>query len=629
MSVSVLRKTSRCPLFLMFLRAHAGQLPLSVEEREDLQDLSGLISIIGDGLGSTSDGLPHLRAPLQLSLLISPLYLFCPVQLYKRSFNRQQMLSTCQMLGNGKPDILIDIEKAIWRVVFILAEGRHDPMPLLRQLCDGLPWDRIKSAKDYWFDRSESHIAHKTSTLNNFVPPLTPGTSNRSVNHLLSVPTTNVSEDNVSKDHLFLSHAGTLSCSAGLLDPSDQWPLSLESMMTFQDDLPGIDPSLLLVGALPLQTLATTSHFPSLCDVTMEEVINESSVSESSNPATISGGPQSILEGDGVMHGLDEKVSTDIGGDGGLDEGLAAEGPDGIGNIVGADENMDTQGLTGIGDATDLDGGTGMQGTGGMEGDLSSQEDEDTDRQGTGGMGGDVSEEDEDINGQGTVGKGGDMSLEEDEDMDRQGTGGEGDDVSSEENEEVDRQDTGDKGGDVSSEEDDDVDRQGTGGVEGDVSSQEDSDSDFKIRHRKATVTLAEKSAPSQRLDLDRKWKAARMPESEDDENENENDSFVGDLVNALNFNPMWQPETVKEFVSILRRFAPSKLMPQRQVAIEEISLSRDRAPAKVLCDRELEAVDAEGKRHRFRPQSHVSGQFLQHLKLMLSACSMLITMSR
>ena len=73
------------------------------------------------------------------------------------------------------------------------------------------------------------------------------------------------------------------------------------------------------------------------------------------------------------------------------------------------------------------------------------------------------------------------------------------------------------------------------------------------------------------------------MPESEDDENENENDSFVCDLVNALNFNPMWQPETVKEFVSILRRFALSKLMPQRQVAIEKISLSRDRAPAKVL----------------------------------------------
>lgn len=532
----------------MFLRAHAGQLPLSVEEREDLQDLSGLISIIGDGLGSTSDGLPHLRAPLQLSLLISPLYLFCPVQLYKRAFNRQQMLSTCQMLGNGKPDILIDIEKAIWRVVFILAKGRHDPMPLLRQLCDGLPWDRIKSAKDYWFDRSEFHIAHKTFILNNFVPPLTPGASNRSVNHPLSVPTTNISEDNVPKDP-FLSHAGTLPRSAGLLDPPDQWPFSFEAMMTFQDDLPGIDPSLLLVGAWPLQTLAAPSHFPSLCDVTMEEVINESSVS---------GGPESILEGDGVMHGVGEEVSTDIGGDGGSDEGLATEGPDGIGNVVGADEDMDNQGLTGIGDATDLDEGTGMQGTGGMEDDVSSQEDEDTDRQGTGGMGGNVSEEDGDMNGQGTVGKGGDVSSEEDEDMDRPGTG--------------------DKGDDVSSEEDEDVNRQGTGGVEGDMSSQENSDSDhhsakasdltpsstsFKLRNRKATVTLAEKSAPSQRLGLDRKRKAARMPESEDDENENEDHSFAGDLVNALNFNPMWQPETIKEFVSILRRFAPSKLMPQ------------------------------------------------------------------
>ncbi len=69
--------------------------------------------------------------------------------------------------------------------------------------------------------------------------------------------------------------------------------------------------------------------------------------------------------------------------------------------------------------------------------------------------------------------------------------------------------------------------------------------------------------------------------------------------------------------------------MPQQQVAIEEISLSRDWAPAKVACDRELEAMDAEGQRHRFCPQSHVSSQFLQHPKLMLSVCSMSITMSR
>ena len=614
----------------MFLRAHAGQLPLSVEEREDLQDLSGLISIIGDGLGSTSEGLPHLRAPLQLSLLISPLYLFCPVQLYKRAFNRQQMLSTCQMLGNGKPDILIDIEKAIWRVVFILAKGRHDPMPLLRQLCDGLPWDRIKSAKDCWFDHSESHIAHKTFILNNFVPPLTPGASNCSVNHPLSVSTTDVPEDNVPKDPLFLSHAGTLPRSAGLLDPSDQWPLSPNAMMAFQDDLPGIDPSLLLVGAWPLQTLVP-SRCPSLCDETMEEVINESSVSGSSNSATISGGPESISDGDGVMHGLDEEISADVGGDVGLDEGLATEGPDGIGNIVGADEDMDNQGLTGIGDAMDLDEGTGMQGTGGVEGDVSSQEDEDTDRQGTGGMGGDVSEEDEDMDGQGKVGKGGDLSSEENEDADRQGMGGKGGDVSLEEDEDVNRQGTGGAEGDVSSQEDEDTDRQGTGGMGGDVSSQKDSDSghhsarasgltplstSFKLRHRKATVTLAEKSAPSQRLGLDRKRKVACKPESENDEDENEDHSFVGDLVNALNFNPMWQPETIKEFVGILRRFVPSNLMPQRQVPIEEILLSRDRAPAKVPCDRELEAVDAEGKRHCFRPQSHVSGQFLQHPKL-------------
>jgi hypothetical protein len=74
-------------------------------------------------LTGSSDGLPLLRAPLQLALLISPIYLLFPLPLYKRSFNRQLMLSIGEALGNRKPALIVEVEKAIWRVVFALVEG--------------------------------------------------------------------------------------------------------------------------------------------------------------------------------------------------------------------------------------------------------------------------------------------------------------------------------------------------------------------------------------------------------------------------------------------------------------------------------------------------------------------------
>lgn len=44
-----------------------------------------------------------------------------------------------------------------------------------------------------------------------------------------------------------------------------------------------------------------------------------------------------------------------------------------------------------------------------------------------------------------------------------------------------------------------------------------------------------------------------------------------------------------------------------QQTEIEQISFTKDHIPAKVLCDKELEAVDADGDRHTFRPEAHVS----------------------
>jgi hypothetical protein len=64
------------------------------------------------------------------------------------------MLSTSEFLGNRKPDTLVAVEKAIWRVVFALADGRLNPTALLKKLADDLPWGEISkltSEDRCWF----------------------------------------------------------------------------------------------------------------------------------------------------------------------------------------------------------------------------------------------------------------------------------------------------------------------------------------------------------------------------------------------------------------------------------------------------------------------------------------------
>jgi hypothetical protein len=146
-------------IYIFTSRASANRLSLSLQEQDDLQHLYDLTTTIAQRLSNTKDGLPYLRAPLQLSLLISPLYLLAPVQLHKRAFSRQLMLSTSEALGNRKPETIIEVEKAIWRVVFSLAEGRLDPSQLLQQLANDLPLKRIKEASEddrRWFSLSEN-----------------------------------------------------------------------------------------------------------------------------------------------------------------------------------------------------------------------------------------------------------------------------------------------------------------------------------------------------------------------------------------------------------------------------------------------------------------------------------------
>ena len=126
--------------------------PVTADLREDTNDLCTMMSTVASN--GFADGVSFMRAPLHLALLISPIYLLLPVQLFKKSYNRQTMLQISQSLGNNKPKILLDVEKAIWRTLFALALGTLDPLDLLQRLSDQLPWNDIEAVSSLDSERT-------------------------------------------------------------------------------------------------------------------------------------------------------------------------------------------------------------------------------------------------------------------------------------------------------------------------------------------------------------------------------------------------------------------------------------------------------------------------------------------
>ena len=127
---------------------------LSAEDEQNVNDLRSLFQNIAEVQDST-DGVSYMRAPLHLALLISPIYLLLPMQHFKRSYNRSTMLAISACLGNSKPQLLFDVECAIWKTLCSLATGTADPFDLLHQLSTDLPWDRIQAASSMdakWFN---------------------------------------------------------------------------------------------------------------------------------------------------------------------------------------------------------------------------------------------------------------------------------------------------------------------------------------------------------------------------------------------------------------------------------------------------------------------------------------------
>jgi hypothetical protein len=132
-----------------------------------------------------NEGWSAMRAPLQLSLLISPIYLLLPFQIAKKSFNRQHVINTCASLGNQKPQLLLDVERSVWNTLFSLASGKFEPLQLLLCLSKNLPWELINHAGNErsWFKlgkRFNSQVLHilliDQASLNHMLQPATPTT---------------------------------------------------------------------------------------------------------------------------------------------------------------------------------------------------------------------------------------------------------------------------------------------------------------------------------------------------------------------------------------------------------------------------------------------------------------------
>lgn len=96
-----------------------------------------------------------LRTPLQLALMISPLYLLMTFRLSTKSFNRRTVIDLAAKLGPHKPPLVLAVEKLIWDALFKLAEAPPTAYGVLHELANSLPWSEINDVlngdTERWF----------------------------------------------------------------------------------------------------------------------------------------------------------------------------------------------------------------------------------------------------------------------------------------------------------------------------------------------------------------------------------------------------------------------------------------------------------------------------------------------
>ncbi|PPR03258.1 hypothetical protein CVT26_008086 [Gymnopilus dilepis] len=119
---------------------------------------------------STKGGSPAgLRAPLQLALLLTPLYLTLQMSLFKKSFNRRVLIETAAKLGPCKPLVLRKVEYLFFHALQRLSKGRVLPGRVLKDLVDSIPWNEVDelahTSERFWFDLQRLSTAANASPL--------------------------------------------------------------------------------------------------------------------------------------------------------------------------------------------------------------------------------------------------------------------------------------------------------------------------------------------------------------------------------------------------------------------------------------------------------------------------------
>ena len=96
------------------------------------------------------------RSPLQLALLISPLFLLLTTRLFLKSYHRRTLIDVAAKLGPRKPPLILKVENLIWDAVFKLSEGHHEAHTVLLELAESLPWTEINGSlnpgTEGWFN---------------------------------------------------------------------------------------------------------------------------------------------------------------------------------------------------------------------------------------------------------------------------------------------------------------------------------------------------------------------------------------------------------------------------------------------------------------------------------------------
>jgi len=70
-------------------------------------------------------------------------------------------------LGNNKPELIVNIERALWVVLLDIAMGRKELFSAVRDFINGLPWDELEmvetSVSEYFVDSEHLFVENNNT----------------------------------------------------------------------------------------------------------------------------------------------------------------------------------------------------------------------------------------------------------------------------------------------------------------------------------------------------------------------------------------------------------------------------------------------------------------------------------